>query len=96
MFTNGETPVGWTEHIGVMLGLVEGQIKLWAWKDRLMQDPTRLVEAYQASVLGQDNWLGAQQGARRFFDQRFEQYRLPPKQLHLVLVNGTIIPCAVA
>lgn len=61
----GCNAVGWTEHIGVMRGLVEGQIKLGAWKDKLMQDPTRLVEAYQASALGQDDWSGAQPGRRR-------------------------------
>ena len=55
----GCNAVGWTEHIGVMRGLVEGQIKLGAWKDKLMQDPTRLVEAYQASALGQGDWSGA-------------------------------------
>jgi NAD(P)H-nitrite reductase large subunit len=61
----GCNAVGWTEHIGVMRGLVEGQIKLGPWKDKLMQDPTRLVEAYQASALGQDDWASSQQGRRR-------------------------------
>ncbi|TXT39822.1 MAG: FAD-dependent pyridine nucleotide-disulfide oxidoreductase [Comamonadaceae bacterium] len=61
----GCNAVGWTEHIGVMRGLVEGQIKLGPWKDKLMQDPTRLVEAYQASALGQDDWSSAQPGRRR-------------------------------
>jgi NAD(P)H-nitrite reductase large subunit len=61
----GCNAVGWTDHIGVMRGLVEGQIKLGPWKDKLMQDPTRLVEAYQASALGQDDWSGAEQGRRR-------------------------------
>jgi NAD(P)H-nitrite reductase large subunit len=61
----GCNAVGWTEHIGVMRGLVEGQIKLGAWKDKLMQDPTRLVEAYQASALGQDDWAGGKTGRKR-------------------------------
>jgi NAD(P)H-nitrite reductase large subunit len=61
----GCNAVGWTEHIGVMRGLVEGQIKLGAWKDKLMQDPTRLVEAYQASALGQDDWSGGKTGRKR-------------------------------
>jgi hypothetical protein len=33
--------VGWTEHVGVMRGLVEGQVKLGEWKDKLLHDPTR-------------------------------------------------------
>ena len=61
----GCNAVGWPEHIGVMRGLVEGQIKLGAWKDKLMQDPTRLVEAYQASALGQDDWSGGKTGRKR-------------------------------
>ena len=61
----GCNAVGWTEHIGVMRGLVEGQIKLGAWKDKLMQDPTRLVQAYQASALGQDDWSGGKTGRKR-------------------------------
>ena len=61
----GCNAVGWTDHIGVMRGLVEGQIKLGAWKDKLMQDPTRLVEAYQASALGQDDWSGGKTGRKR-------------------------------
>jgi NAD(P)H-nitrite reductase large subunit len=61
----GCNAVGWIEHVGVMRGLVEGQIKLGAWKDKLMQDPTRLVEAYQASALGQDDWSGSKTGRKR-------------------------------
>ncbi|HWS05028.1 MAG TPA: FAD-dependent oxidoreductase [Burkholderiaceae bacterium] len=61
----GCNAVGWTEHIGVMRGLVEGQVKLGAWKDKLMQDPTRLVQAYQASALKQDDAPGGKTGRRR-------------------------------
>jgi NAD(P)H-nitrite reductase large subunit len=49
----GCNSVGWTEHVGVMRGLVEGQVKLGAWKDRLMHDPTQLMEAYLATAQGQ-------------------------------------------
>ncbi len=31
----GCNSVGWTDHVGVMRGLVEGQIRLGAWKDTL-------------------------------------------------------------
>jgi NAD(P)H-nitrite reductase large subunit len=44
----GCNSVGWTEHVGVMRGLVEGRVKLGEWKARLLHDPTRLMEAYLA------------------------------------------------
>jgi len=61
----GCNSVGWTEHVGVMRGLVEGQVHLGAWKDKLKQDPTLLVEAYLASAQGQGEWSGAQDARRR-------------------------------
>ncbi len=50
----GCNSLGWTEHVGVMRGLVEGQIKLGEWKDVLMKDPTQLMEAYLAAAQAQD------------------------------------------
>ncbi len=61
----GCNSVGWTEHVGVMRGLVEGQIKLGAWKDTLKADPTKLMEAYLASAQGQGDWSGAEDTRRR-------------------------------
>jgi NADPH-dependent 2,4-dienoyl-CoA reductase/sulfur reductase-like enzyme len=61
----GCNSVGWTEHVGVMRGLVEGQVKLGGWKDTLMQDPTQLMAAYLASAQGQSAWSGAQDERRR-------------------------------
>ncbi|HEY5582657.1 MAG TPA: FAD-dependent oxidoreductase, partial [Rhodoferax sp.] len=61
----GCNSVGWTEHVGVMRGLVEGQVKLGAWKDRLMNDPTQLMQAYLASAQAQGNWTGALDERRR-------------------------------
>lgn len=61
----GCNSVGWTQHVGVMRGLVEGQVKLGGWKDVLLQDPTRLVEAYLDSAQGQSAWSGAQDERRR-------------------------------
>ena len=61
----GCNSVGWTEHVGVMRGLVEGQIKLGAWKDTLKNDPTKLVEAYLACAQGQEAWSGANDARRR-------------------------------
>ena len=50
----GSNSIGTTQHIGVLRGLVEGRVKLGAWKDRLLADPTRLMEAYLASAQAQD------------------------------------------
>ena len=50
----GCNAVGWTEHVGVMRGLVEGQVALSPeWKQRLMADPTLLMEAYLANAQAQ-------------------------------------------
>ncbi|MDP1901111.1 MAG: FAD-dependent oxidoreductase [Rubrivivax sp.] len=49
----GCNAVGWTEHVGVMRGLVEGQVPLGEWKDKLLRDPTRLMQAYLACAQGQ-------------------------------------------
>jgi NAD(P)H-nitrite reductase large subunit len=61
----GCNSVGWTEHVGVMRGLVEGKVKLGAWKEHLKADPTKLMEAYIASAQGQQEWAGAQDERRR-------------------------------
>jgi NAD(P)H-nitrite reductase large subunit len=61
----GCNSVGWTEHVGVMRGLVEGQVKLGAWKDVLKGDPTKLMQAYLASAQAQSGWSGAQDARRR-------------------------------
>jgi len=61
----GCNSVGWTEHVGVMRGLVEGQVRLGEWKNTLLQDPTRLMEAYLACAQGQGQWSGAQDERRR-------------------------------
>lgn len=55
----GCNSVGWTEHVGVMRGLVEGQVHLGDWKEALKNDPTLLMEAYLASAQGQGQWSGA-------------------------------------
>ncbi len=61
----GCNSVGWTEHVGVMRGLVEGQIHLGDWKDRLMHDPTQLMDAYLDCAQGQGRWSGAADARRR-------------------------------
>ncbi len=49
----GCNAIGWTDHVGVMRGLVEGRVRLGPWKDKLLQDPTRLMEAYLACAQAQ-------------------------------------------
>jgi NADPH-dependent 2,4-dienoyl-CoA reductase/sulfur reductase-like enzyme len=49
----GCNAIGWTSHVGVMRGLVEGAIHLGAWKDKLLADPSLLMEAYLACAQGQ-------------------------------------------
>ena len=61
----GCNSVGWTEHVGVMRGLVEGQVHLGDWIDRLMHDPTKLVDAYLDCAQGQGRWSGAADARRR-------------------------------
>jgi NADPH-dependent 2,4-dienoyl-CoA reductase/sulfur reductase-like enzyme len=50
----GCNSIGWTEHVGVMRGLVEGQVHLGPWKDKLLHDPTQLMPAYLACAQAQD------------------------------------------
>ena len=42
----GCNSIGWTDHVGVMRGLVEGEVSLGPWKQTLLKDPTKLMEAY--------------------------------------------------
>jgi NAD(P)H-nitrite reductase large subunit len=51
----GCNSVGWTEHVGAMRGLVEGQVPLGEWKQRLLADPTQLMAAYLATAQAQEH-----------------------------------------
>jgi NAD(P)H-nitrite reductase large subunit len=44
----GATSLGLTQHVGVLRGLIQGKVHLGEWKHKLMQDPTRIMEAYLA------------------------------------------------
>ncbi|MGR8947368.1 MAG: NAD(P)/FAD-dependent oxidoreductase [Gammaproteobacteria bacterium] len=46
----GATSLGLTQHVGVLRGLIQTRTKLGVWKDRLKEDPTRIMEAYMAST----------------------------------------------
>ena len=61
----GCNSVGWTDHVGVMRGLVEGQVHLGEWKEVLKADPTKLAEAYLGAAQGQGAWAGAEDARRR-------------------------------
>lgn len=42
----GAITLGLTEHVGVLRGLIQSRIRLGGWKQRLMDDPSRVMEAY--------------------------------------------------
>ncbi len=42
----GAQALGLTNHVGVLRGLIQGKLKLGKWKDHLLKDPTRIMEAY--------------------------------------------------
>jgi hypothetical protein len=46
----GASSLGLTEHVGVLRGLIQSKIRLGGWKQKLLQDPTRIMEAYLAST----------------------------------------------
>ncbi len=48
----GATSLGLTQHVGVIRGLIQGKIRLGEWKDCLLKDPTRIMEAYLARTQG--------------------------------------------
>lgn len=55
----GSNSIGMTEHVGVLRGLIQQRVSLGEWKDKLLADPTRLMEAYLACSQRQNEWLGA-------------------------------------
>jgi NAD(P)H-nitrite reductase large subunit len=46
----GATSLGMTQHVGVLRGLIQTKTRLGKWKDHLLEDPTRVMEAYLAST----------------------------------------------
>ena len=49
----GATSIGLTEHVGVLRGLMQTRTHLGKWKDHLLHDPTRIMEAYLATAQAQ-------------------------------------------
>jgi NAD(P)H-nitrite reductase large subunit len=48
----GATSVGLTQHVGILRGLIQNQLPLGEWKQKLLRDPTRIMEAYLAKAQG--------------------------------------------
>ena len=46
----GAQSLGLTQHVGVLRGLIQTKLKLGKWKDHLLKDPTRIMEAYLANT----------------------------------------------
>jgi len=44
----GATTLGVIDHVGAIRGLIQGRVKLGRWKQELMDNPTRLMDAYLA------------------------------------------------
>lgn len=42
----GANSVGLTQHVGVVRGMIQSRLRLGEWKDRLLENPTRIMEAY--------------------------------------------------
>ncbi len=48
----GASSVGYTDHIGVFQGMIQGKVELGEWKQKLIEDPTQIMAA----------WIGSTQG----------------------------------
>ena len=46
----GANAVGLSQHVGILRGLIQRRTPLGEWKQRLQDDPTRLMEAYLATT----------------------------------------------
>ena len=44
----GAIGLGLTQHVGILRGLIQSRLHLGVWKQRLLADPTRIMEAYLA------------------------------------------------
>ena len=48
----GATSIGWSDHVGVLRGLIQGRVRLGGWKGRLLADPTQFMAAYLGAAQG--------------------------------------------
>ncbi len=49
----GASSLGLTQHVGVLRGLIQSRTSLGVWKDRLMKDPMKIMEAYLSCAQSQ-------------------------------------------
>ncbi len=55
----GATSIGLTDHVGVLRGLTMGRVRLGDWKERLLADPSQIMQAYLACAQGgETRYLG--------------------------------------
>jgi NAD(P)H-nitrite reductase large subunit len=55
----GATSIGLTDHVGVLRGLTMGRVHLGEWKERLLADPSQIMQAYLACAQGgETRYLG--------------------------------------
>lgn len=52
----GAQCVGMTDHIGMLRGLIQTHLHLGPWKDKLMEAPARIPEAYVATMQNRPNF----------------------------------------
>ena len=55
----GASSLGMTQHVGVLRGLIQTASPLGVWKDRLLEEPNRISEAYLACAQAQSAELSA-------------------------------------
>ncbi len=48
----GALALGLTQHVGVLRGLIQTRVRLGPWKDRLLADPGRVMDAYLERTQG--------------------------------------------
>ena len=48
----GANSLGVTQHVGVLRGLIQSRFHLGHWKDKLLDNPTQIMEAYLAAAQG--------------------------------------------
>ena len=54
----GATSCGLTEHVGALRGLIQTRAHLGSWKEQLMQDPSKIMQAYLAKAQARAEWMG--------------------------------------
>ncbi len=53
----GATSCGLTEHVGALRGLIQTRVPLGEWKEHLMHNPTKIMDAYLAKAQARAQWM---------------------------------------